>query len=129
MTAAALLSDLQSRGIQVVADGGTLRVRGRGAQLTPTDRAALTAAKPELLAILTASVQLAGPAPAPAAAVPDLSDLFTDRPRPLTRQELAAIARFAARSAGFEPTESYVRSVARRAELFADADPRHSLGD
>jgi hypothetical protein len=72
MGAAHLLNDLLSRGLNLVADGDKLRVRGK---LTEDDRAAIRAHKAELLAVLTGHrpaepVQAPQSSPAPVSAIP-----------------------------------------------------------
>src|SRR5262245_49946109 len=52
MTPAALLADLQGRGIALLADGDDLRFRAPRGVMSEPDREMLTAAKPALLAVL-----------------------------------------------------------------------------
>ena len=54
MSATALLDDLRSRGVELAADGGNIRLRAPKGVLAPGDRAALAEYKPEILAELGA---------------------------------------------------------------------------
>ena len=62
MTAAALVADLQARGVTLTPDGDILRVKPVSL-LTPYELETLRARKPEVLALLTSPV--AGPPPGP----------------------------------------------------------------
>src|SRR5262249_51805805 len=81
MTAATLLTDLKAKGIVVSVADGILRLRSPQGVLTPADRAAVTAHKAALLALLLAERE----APIPAFADVGLSEA--------ERQQLGAEAR------------------------------------
>ena len=53
MTAVRLLSDVQSRGVQVQVEGNTLRLRARKGVVDPQTIAQLSAHKAEIISILT----------------------------------------------------------------------------
>ena len=80
MSAAQLLTELESLGVKVWPDAGALRFKAPAKAMTPELAARVKAVKPELLAILTAANDPATPAPdfALMAAIQEL-DIALDR--------------------------------------------------